>query len=47
MKSDNSYKNFIIGLKQKIYSTKSKAVLSANRLMIELYFDIGHKIVQN
>lgn len=47
MKLDNSYKNFIIELKQQIYTTKSKAVLSANRLMIELYFDIGKQIVQN
>jgi len=47
MKLDKSYKNFITDLKQQIYSAKSKAVLSANRLMIELYFDIGHKIVQN
>ena len=47
MKLDSSYKNFIIELKQKIYSSKSKAILSANRLMIELYFEIGEKIVQN
>jgi len=47
MRLDKSYKNFIIDLKQKIYSAKSKAVLSANRLMIELYFEIGKQIVQN
>ena len=47
MKLDNSYKNFIIDLKQKIYSAKNKAILSTNRLMIELYFEIGEKIVKN
>jgi predicted nuclease of restriction endonuclease-like (RecB) superfamily len=39
------YNNFIKELKQKIYNTKSKAILSANRLMIELYFEIGKEIV--
>ena len=42
---DTHYNNFIKELKQKIYSTKSKAILTANRLMIELYFEIGKEIV--
>jgi len=45
MNLDKTYKDFIIELKQKIYSAKTKAILSANRLMIELYFDIGSEIV--
>ena len=44
---ENSYINFIKELKQKIYSVKSKAILSINRQMIELYFDIGKQIVLN
>jgi len=40
-----AYIDFITTLKQKIYSAKSKAILSANRLMIELYFEIGKEIV--
>ena len=47
MKLDKSYKEFMVELKQKIYNSKTKAILSANRLMIELYFDIGKKIVSN
>ncbi len=42
---DTYYNNFIKELKQKIYNTKSKAILSANKLMIELYFEIGKEIV--
>ena len=42
---DTHYNNFIKELKQKIYSTKSKAILTVNRLMIELYFEIGKEIV--
>ena len=42
---DTHYNNFIKELKQKIYSTKSKPILTANRLMIELYFEIGKEIV--
>lgn len=45
MNLDKTYIDFIIELKQKIYSAKSKAILSANRLMIELYFEIGKDIV--
>lgn len=41
----NQFKNFLTDIKQKIYSAKSKAILSANRLMIELYFEIGKEIV--
>ena len=47
MNLDKSYKEFIVALKQKIYSAKTKAILSANRLMIELYFEIGKQIVAN
>lgn len=47
MKLDVTYKTFIQELIQKIYSTKNKAILSANRLMIELYFDIGQQIVSS
>jgi predicted nuclease of restriction endonuclease-like (RecB) superfamily len=39
------FTTFLQDIKQKIYSAKSKAILSANRLMIELYFDIGKEIV--
>lgn len=42
---DNSYLDFIQDLKKKIVAAKSKAILSANRLMIEHYFDIGKEIV--
>lgn len=45
MNLDPSYTHFIKDLKQKIYSAKTKAILSANRLMIELYFEIGREIV--
>ncbi|WP_051906794.1 MULTISPECIES: DUF1016 N-terminal domain-containing protein [unclassified Sulfurospirillum] len=45
MSIDTSYFDFIQELKQKIYSAKSKAIFSANRLMIELYFQIGKEIV--
>ena len=47
MKLDKSYKEFIAELKKKIYNSKTKAILSTNRLMIELYFDIGKRIVLN
>jgi len=42
---NKDFKTFVQEIKQKIYSAKSKAILSANRLMIELYFDIGKEIV--
>ena len=41
----NTFATFLKEIKTKIYSAKSKAILSANRLMIELYFDIGKDIV--
>ena len=47
MQLDKGYKDFIVALKQKIYSSKTKALLSTNRLMIELYFEIGQQIVSN
>ena len=40
------FKEFVQEIKQKIYSAKSKAILSANKLMIELYFEIGKSIVE-
>lgn len=42
----NQFNSFLKSIKSKIYSAKSKAILSANRLMIELYFDIGRDIVE-
>ena len=47
MNIDKNYNNFIKDLKSKIYSAKSNAILSVNRLMIELYFEIGKEIVSN
>ena len=41
----DKFQTFIKEIKQKIYSAKNRAILSANRLMIELYFDIGKEIV--
>lgn len=47
MQVDNSeFTQFVKDIKSKIYSAKSKAILSANRLMIELYSEIGKFIVQ-
>lgn len=43
---NREFRDFVKSIKQKIYSAKSKAILSANRLMIELYFEIGQEIVQ-
>ena len=40
------FKEFVQEIKQKIYSAKSKAILSANKLMIELYFEIGKSLVE-
>ena len=42
---NNTFATFLKEIKTKIYSAKSKAILSANREMIELYFEIGKKIV--
>jgi len=42
---NKEFKTFIKKIKQKIYSAKNKAIISANRFMIELYFDIGKEIV--
>lgn len=42
----NQFNSFLKNIKSKIYSAKSKAIISANRLMIELYFDIGRDIVE-
>lgn len=43
---NSEFNQFVKDIKQKIYSAKSKAILSANRLMIELYFEIGKSIVE-
>ena len=43
---NNEFQTFIKEIKQKIYSAKNRAVLSANRVMIELYFKIGKEIVK-
>lgn len=43
---NNTFATFLKEIKTKIYSAKSKAILSANRLMIELYFEIGKSIVE-
>lgn len=40
------FTTFVKEIKSKIYSAKSKAILSANRLMIELYLEIGSEIVE-
>ncbi len=45
MQTNSIYKDFLVQLKQKIYSAKSKAILSANRIMIELYWEIGKEII--
>ena len=42
---NKEFQIFIREVKQKIYSAKNKAIISANRFMIELYFDIGKEIV--
>ncbi|MDY0365405.1 MAG: PDDEXK nuclease domain-containing protein [Arcobacteraceae bacterium] len=44
---DNAhFKEFVQEIKRKIYSVKSKAILTANKLMIELYFEIGKSVVE-
>ncbi len=43
---NREFKNFVVDIKQKIYSAKLKAILSANRLMIGLYMEIGKSIVE-
>jgi len=45
MNLDRTYIDFIKTLKQKIITAKSRAIVSVNREMIELYFDIGKEIV--
>lgn len=42
----NEFNSFLKEIKSKIYNAKSKAILSANRLMIELYYEIGKEIVK-
>ena len=43
--NQNQYIDFVKEIKQKIHSAKSKAVLSVNKQMIMLYFEIGKEIV--
>ncbi len=45
MNLDKTYIDFIKELKQKIALAKNRTILSVNRAMIELYFDIGKEIV--
>lgn len=42
---NQNFTSFVKEIKSKIYGAKSKAILSANRLIIELYFEIGKEIV--
>jgi predicted nuclease of restriction endonuclease-like (RecB) superfamily len=42
----SEFNSFLKEIKSKIYNAKSKAILSANRLMIELYHEIGKEIVK-
>ncbi len=44
--NSSEFNQFVKDIKSKIYSAKSKAILSANKLMIELYFEIGKSIVE-
>jgi len=46
MNLDKTYIDFIKGLKEKIALAKNRTILSVNRAMIELYFEIGKNIVQ-
>ncbi len=39
------YSDFVHSLKEKIKHAKSRAILSVNRQLIDLYFDIGKEIV--
>ena len=43
--NQNQYIDFVKEIKQKIHSAKSKAVLSVNKQMVTLYFEIGKEIV--
>jgi len=46
MTIDKSYKDFIVTLKEKIAQAKNKTILSVNKTMISLYFEIGKEIVE-
>lgn len=46
MNLDKTYIDFIKELKEKITLAKHKTILSVNRAMIDLYFEIGKNIVQ-
>jgi len=43
---DSEYIEWLAGLKKKIKSTQIKAALSANREVIELYWDIGNELYE-
>jgi len=43
--NNSDFNTFIKEIKQKIQVSKSKASLSVNRKLIELYFEIGREIV--
>lgn len=43
---DKEYKTFLVELKDKIRSTRLRTALSINREVIELYWDIGRRIIR-
>lgn len=43
---DNSYKQWLEGIKQKIKTTQLKVAVSANAQLIELYWQLAAEIVQ-
>ena len=45
MSNKTQYNDFLKEIKQKIKVSKSKAILTVNKQMIELYFEIGKEIV--
>ena len=45
MIQNREFKDFVQEIKQKIYIAKNRAIFTVNKLMIELYFDIGKEIV--
>ena len=42
----SDYPAFLAGLKARITAARTRAVLAANRAVIELYWDIGQEILQ-
>jgi len=43
--TQTQYRDFVISIKEQIRTAKTKATLSVNRQLIELYFSIGKEIV--